>query len=97
MSAVVAGAGPAHACFFATYEHAKHSLQTLTRHRHDHLTHGLYPNKFLYVCVFVLHQLFLLSHALHKPLAYSIDTCRTIFWTRCVEVVKAISLIHMSV
>ncbi|XP_026313662.1 mitoferrin-1-like [Hyposmocoma kahamanoa] len=40
MSAVVAGAGPAHACFFATYEHAKHSLQTLTRHRHDHLTHG---------------------------------------------------------
>lgn len=49
MSAVVAGAGPAHACFFATYEHAKHSLQTLTRHRHDHLTHGVYtlgPPKF---------------------------------------------------
>ncbi|XP_063389489.1 mitoferrin isoform X1 [Cydia fagiglandana] len=41
MSAVVLGAGPAHACFFATYEHSKHTLAHLTRHRHDHLTHGL--------------------------------------------------------
>ncbi|KAJ2940016.1 hypothetical protein O0L34_g14047 [Tuta absoluta] len=41
MSAVVAGAGPAHACFFATYEQSKHTLGHLTRHRHDHLTHGL--------------------------------------------------------
>ncbi|XP_061723248.1 mitoferrin-1-like isoform X3 [Cydia pomonella] len=41
MSAVVLGAGPAHACFFATYEHSKHTLGHLTRHRHDHLTHGL--------------------------------------------------------
>lgn len=41
MSAVVMGAGPAHACFFATYEYCKHSLAQLTRHRHDHITHGL--------------------------------------------------------
>lgn len=41
MSAVVLGAGPAHACYFATYEHCKHSLSHLTRHRHDHITHGL--------------------------------------------------------
>ncbi|XP_048486474.1 mitoferrin-1 [Plutella xylostella] len=41
MSAVVMGAGPAHACFFATYEQAKHTLSQLTRHRHDHITHGL--------------------------------------------------------
>ncbi|KPJ02982.1 Mitoferrin-1 [Papilio xuthus] len=41
MSAVVAGAGPAHACFFATYEQSKHTLGHLTRHRHDHITHGL--------------------------------------------------------
>ncbi|XP_049880426.1 mitoferrin [Pectinophora gossypiella] len=41
MGAVVAGAGPAHACFFATYEHSKYTLGQLTRHRHDHLTHGL--------------------------------------------------------
>lgn len=40
MSAVVLGAGPAHACFFATYEHSKHTLGHLTRHRHDHLVHG---------------------------------------------------------
>ncbi|PZC73217.1 hypothetical protein B5X24_HaOG209897 [Helicoverpa armigera] len=40
MSAVVLGAGPAHACYFATYEHCKHSLSHLTRHRHDHITHG---------------------------------------------------------
>ncbi|CAK1541143.1 unnamed protein product [Leptosia nina] len=41
MSAVVVGAGPAHACFFATYEQSKHTLSQLTRHRHDHITHGL--------------------------------------------------------
>ncbi|XP_045780591.1 mitoferrin-1 [Maniola jurtina] len=41
MSAVVMGAGPAHACFFATYEQSKHTLSQLTRHRHDHITHGL--------------------------------------------------------
>ncbi|XP_050682064.1 mitoferrin isoform X2 [Leptidea sinapis] len=41
MSAVVAGAGPAHACFFATYEQSKHTLSQLTRHRHDHITHGV--------------------------------------------------------
>ncbi|XP_060806935.1 mitoferrin-1 isoform X3 [Amyelois transitella] len=41
MTAVVAGAGPAHACYFATYEHAKQTLSHLTRHRHDHITHGL--------------------------------------------------------
>ncbi|XP_053619626.1 mitoferrin-1 isoform X2 [Plodia interpunctella] len=41
MTAVVAGAGPAHACYFATYEHAKRSLSQLTRHRHEHITHGL--------------------------------------------------------
>lgn len=41
MSAVVAGAGPAHACFFATYEHCKHTLSNYTRHRHDHIVHGL--------------------------------------------------------
>lgn len=41
MSAVVLGAGPAHACFFATYEHCKVSLGNLTRHRHEHITHGL--------------------------------------------------------
>ncbi|XP_038219711.1 mitoferrin isoform X1 [Zerene cesonia] len=41
MSVVVAGAGPAHACFFATYEQSKHTLSQLTRHRHDHITHGL--------------------------------------------------------
>ncbi|XP_052752884.1 mitoferrin-like isoform X2 [Galleria mellonella] len=41
MSAVVLGAGPAHACYFATYEHIKHTLAQLTRHRHDHITHGL--------------------------------------------------------
>ncbi|XP_028164203.1 mitoferrin-1-like, partial [Ostrinia furnacalis] len=41
MSAVVVGAGPAHACFFATYEHSKQTLAHLTRHRHEHLTHGL--------------------------------------------------------
>ncbi|XP_068625446.1 mitoferrin-1-like isoform X2 [Battus philenor] len=41
MSAVVAGAGPAHACFFATYEQSKHTLGHLTRHRHEHITHGL--------------------------------------------------------
>ncbi|CAH0401508.1 unnamed protein product [Chilo suppressalis] len=41
MSAVVMGAGPAHACFFATYEHSKQTLSQLTRHRHEHLTHGL--------------------------------------------------------
>ncbi|KAF9405075.1 hypothetical protein HW555_014026 [Spodoptera exigua] len=43
MSAVVMGAGPAHACFFATYEYCKHSLSQLTRHRHDHITHGQSP------------------------------------------------------
>ncbi|KAM3955093.1 mitoferrin-1 [Aphomia sociella] len=41
MSAVVLGAGPAHACYFATYEHSKQTLAQLTRHRHDHITHGL--------------------------------------------------------
>ncbi|OWR52076.1 putative mitochondrial RNA splicing protein [Danaus plexippus plexippus] len=41
MSAVVMGAGPAHACFFATYEQSKHTLSQLTRHRHDHIIHGL--------------------------------------------------------
>ncbi|XP_050357806.1 mitoferrin-1 isoform X2 [Nymphalis io] len=41
MGAVVMGAGPAHACFFATYEQSKHTLSQLTRHRHDHITHGL--------------------------------------------------------
>ncbi|KAG6444261.1 mitoferrin isoform X2 [Manduca sexta] len=41
LSAVVLGAGPAHACFFATYEHCKMTLSHLTRHRHDHITHGL--------------------------------------------------------
>ncbi|XP_075986873.1 mitochondrial iron transporter mitoferrin isoform X2 [Anticarsia gemmatalis] len=41
MSAVVLGAGPAHACFFATYEHCKHTLSHYTRHRHDHIIHGL--------------------------------------------------------
>ncbi|XP_041985414.1 mitoferrin isoform X2 [Aricia agestis] len=41
MSAVVLGAGPAHACFFATYEQSKHTLSQLMRHRHDHITHGL--------------------------------------------------------
>ncbi|GBP05761.1 Mitoferrin-1 [Eumeta japonica] len=41
MSAVVMGAGPAHACFFATYEHTKLTLGHLTRHRHDHIVHGL--------------------------------------------------------
>ncbi|KAJ8709462.1 hypothetical protein PYW08_009466 [Mythimna loreyi] len=41
MSAVVMGAGPAHACFFASYEYCKHALSQLTRHRHDHITHGL--------------------------------------------------------
>ncbi|XP_072936475.1 mitoferrin [Epargyreus clarus] len=41
MSAVVLGAGPAHACFFATYEQSKHMLAHLTRHRHEHITHGL--------------------------------------------------------
>ncbi|XP_028040575.1 mitoferrin-like isoform X2 [Bombyx mandarina] len=41
MSAVVLGAGPAHACFFATYEHCKLTLSQMTRHRHDHITHGL--------------------------------------------------------
>ncbi|KAJ0170957.1 hypothetical protein K1T71_013729 [Dendrolimus kikuchii] len=41
MTAVVMGAGPAHACYFATYEHSKHTLSQLTRHRHDHITHGL--------------------------------------------------------
>lgn len=40
MSAVVLGAGPAHALYFATYEHSKHTLSTLTKHRHDHLVHG---------------------------------------------------------
>lgn len=41
MSAVVLGAGPAHACFFATYEHCKRTLGQYTRHRHEHIVHGL--------------------------------------------------------
>lgn len=44
MSAVVLGAGPAHACYFATYEHCKHTLSHLTRHRHDNIIHGESPS-----------------------------------------------------
>lgn len=53
MSAVVMGAGPAHACFFATYEYCKHSLSQLTRHRHDHITHGE-RLQYLLACVVVV-------------------------------------------
>lgn len=56
MSAVVMGAGPAHACFFATYEYCKHSLAQLTRHRHDHITHGQSRVHSRYTRVYVRHR-----------------------------------------
>jgi hypothetical protein len=44
MSVVVAGAGPAHAAYFACYEKIKDSLVTKTPSHYNHLAYG----KFLF-------------------------------------------------
>jgi len=42
MSVVVAGAGPAHAAYFATYEKIKESLVLKTPSHYNHLAYGKY-------------------------------------------------------
>lgn len=46
MSAVVIGAGPAHALYFSTYEFSKDSLSQMTNQRHKHFVYGKYSYLF---------------------------------------------------